>query len=146
MAVGNFEAQQFSNDSLFLIDATSSAIMPANGLATVSTTAPVPPAYVNRNVRVCFQGASTSAPGPTSGKRCVTAVQAFYANERTSGNPGSVDSLLYVPIAGPVRDSLARADSLLNGAVLPQPPDSVLARPITICVDSLTPIRAVLTT
>lgn len=125
MAVGNFEAGQFNQDSLFLID-TTGAIRPAKGLATVSTIAKVPPEYVNRNVVVCYLNAVLTYTPPT---KCVTAVEAFYANERT-GN----DTLLWVPgLNTPLRDSLARADSLPNGAVLPQIDSIYQAKPIQIC-------------
>lgn len=142
MAVGNFESTQFSNDSLFLID-TTGAIRSAKGLATVSTTAPVPPAYVNRNVRVCYLNtAFVYTPSPTNGLKCVPAVSAFYANERTSGGPGALDTVLFVPPKGPLRDSIIRADSLPDGSILQDQADSVIARVIQICVDSLTPTAA----
>lgn len=85
-----------------------------------------------------------SGSAVASKQTCVYAVSAFYANERTTGSPGSIDTVLFVPPKGALRDSLIKADSLLNGAILPDVADSVVARPIFICVGSTTALRAAL--
>lgn len=140
MAVGDFEANQFNSDSLFFVDSTGNLTRTKS--VTVTTAAAVPPAYVNRNVQVCFNGAAVIA-----NPNCVLATQAFYANERTSGQPGGIDTVLYVPPKGPLLDSLARADSAPNGAILPQPADSFIAKPIQICPTTpAVPFRPVLGT
>lgn len=142
MAVGNFEATQFNPDSLFFVDSTGK-LTPTKAVS-VTTTGKVPPAYVNRNVEICFNGAAV-VPSPA----CVTAVSAFYANEVTGGRMGSggIDTVLYVPPKGALLDSLIKADSAPNGALIRQPDDSFIARPVQICpVKDSVSFRAVLTT
>jgi len=57
-------------------------------------------------------------------------VELFYSNERTGA---SFDTVLWVPPKGALRDSLLKADSLPNGAILPDVADSLVGTPIQVC-------------
>jgi hypothetical protein len=71
-------------------------------------------------------------------------VEVFYSNERTGA---ALDTLLWVPPKGPLRDSLLRADSLLNGAIIPDVADSFVSAPVQVCKqDTTTKFRPVLKT
>lgn len=75
---------------------------------------------------------------------CVTAVEVFYSNERTGA---SLDTVLWVPPKGAQRDSLLKADSLTNGAILPDLADSFVSPRVQVCVvDTATKFRPVLKT
>lgn len=54
MVVGDFEAKQFNADSIYVIKQDGS--YEHNKAIWVSTTEPVPPEYVNRNIQFCMNG------------------------------------------------------------------------------------------
>jgi hypothetical protein len=84
---------------------------------------------------------STQPPAPST---CVLGAEVFYSNERTS----SADTLLYVPLQGTrLRDSLIKADSLPNGALLPDVAPQFVSKRVQVCFpDSTVHAHAVLKT
>jgi hypothetical protein len=76
--------------------------------------------------------------------RCVDAVEVFYSNERTTA---SLDTVLYVPPLGALRDSLLRADSAPNGAIFRDVDSMYVSKPVRLCItDSTVHARPVLKT